>query len=114
MSGSYRLALKNAGATPTVLPAHSPEAFAKAYRAARATAPDHPPSALLVWHHEAWWDVSANLPAFWRWLVDTGRATPQRSKEYARDPWEHPELLFEASRQLVRLVEAVHPGTGTL
>jgi len=59
-----------------------------------------------LWHNEAWWNLSDDIAQFHVWSVETGRASLNETRAWADDPFSRSDLLFEAARQMKKLLEA--------
>ena len=59
-----------------------------------------------LFYGEEWWDLSANLPAFCRWMLERGRSSFDEIDGFMQVPVSRPEWLYEAAEQMSRLLRA--------
>ena len=58
-----------------------------------------------VWHNDAWWNLSDDLSQFFAWIIETGAGSLDETRAFAADPLSRPGWLFEAARQMQKLLE---------
>ena len=57
-----------------------------------------------LWHNQAWWNLSDDLSQFFAWMIEAGTATVDETRAFAAAPLNRPEWLFEAARQMQKLL----------
>ncbi len=57
-----------------------------------------------LWHNQAWWNLSDDLSQFFAWMIEAGTATVDETRAFAAAPLSRPEWLFEAARQMQKLL----------
>ena len=79
--------------------------------ARRSTAASLLPSQIHLWHNEAWWNLTDDLAPFLHWIIETQDVDLDEARRFAEDPLDRPDWLFEAARQMQRLLDAAeaHP-----
>ncbi len=58
-----------------------------------------------VWHNKAWWNLSDDLSQFFAWTIETGAGSLDETRAFAADPLSRPDWLFEAARQMQKLLD---------
>ncbi len=93
------------------------ERFAGLQRAAQERLLATSRLAVYLWHGGAWWNLSDDLAHAVAWHGGAVRATPDEIQRFAGAPLSRFDWLYEAARQMQRLLEAAsmtHPETNTL
>ena len=57
-----------------------------------------------MWYNQAWWTLSDDLSQFFTWIFEAGTATVDETRAFAAAPLSRPEWLFEAARQMQKLL----------
>ena len=57
-----------------------------------------------IWHNHAWWNLSDDLSQFFAWIIEAGTATFEETRAVAAAPFSRPDWLFEAARQMEKLL----------
>ena len=93
-----------------ILDVASQEALAEAL-ARRTRADSVLPSQIHLWHNEAWWNLTDDLEPFLHWIIATQGVKVLDARRFAEAPLHRPDWLFEAARQMQRLLDAAeaHP-----
>ncbi len=109
-----RLRLMDGGAELAVLEVDSAEALAEVLSHIQSEYGDrlHTAASLQVhlWHNQAWWNLSDDLSQFFAWNIEAGTATFDETRAFVVAPLSHPEWLFEAARQMKKLLVVATEG----
>ena len=93
-----------------VVEVDSAEALAEALSRIQSEYGDrlHTATALQVhlWYNRAWWNLSDDLSQFFAWLIEASAATIDETRAFAAAPFSRPDWLFEAARQMKKLLVA--------
>ena len=60
-----------------------------------------------LWYDQAWWNLSDDLSQFFVWSIEAGTATFDETRAFAAAPLSRPDWLFEAARQMEKLLAVV-------
>lgn len=63
-----------------------------------------------LWHNQAWWSLSDDLSQFFAWIMEVGTATFDETRAFVAAPLSRPDWLFEAARQMKKLLEVATEG----
>ncbi len=64
-----------------------------------------------MWYNQAWWNLSDDLSQFFTWIIEAGTATVDETRAFAAAPLSRPEWLFEAARQMQKMLVVATEGS---
>lgn len=59
-----------------------------------------------LWYGNAWWNLSDDLAQYAAWGIGLGRPTDTEARRFAGAPLSRPDWLYDAARQMQRLLDA--------
>ncbi len=109
-----RLRLMDGSAELVVIEVDSAEALAEVLSHIQSECEDrlHTAASLQVhiWYNQAWWNLSDDLSQFFTWIIEAGTATVDETRAFAAAPLSRPAWLFEAARQMQKLLVVATEG----
>ncbi|MFQ5571643.1 MAG: hypothetical protein ACE5G0_18335 [Rhodothermales bacterium] len=64
-----------------------------------------------LWHSGAWWNLSEDLSEFFSWIIETGEASFDETRQFAKAPLSRSDWLYEAARQMQTLLTVASQAT---